>query len=145
MRRILVPVDFTPRSRAALRYAIGLAQATGAELQTLHVVPPPSDMLRRAQAYVGLPQSQVTAEVMAHADAELDALISSVPHTCRIDKQVLAGDAASTVVQVADDQAFDLVVLSAHPRGKLATLVLGSVTHAVMTCARCPVLSIHPQ
>jgi nucleotide-binding universal stress UspA family protein len=142
--RILVPVDFTPRSRAALRYALGLAETTGATVQVLHVVPPPSDVLRRAQAYIGLPESQVTAEVLSHADAELDVLLSSVPHSMPIEKRVISGDAAASVVQIADDEGFDLVVIGSRGRGRLAAAALGSVAHAVMTCARCPVLSLVP-
>jgi universal stress protein A len=144
MRRVLVPVDFTPRSRAALRFAIKLAEATGASVHALHVGPPPSAALRQAQAYVGLPQSQVPADVLAHADAELDMLLSSVPHSAPIEKKVVCGDPAASVVQVAGDEAFDLIVIGSRGRGRLASLALGSVAHAVATCTTCPVLSLVP-
>ncbi|HEX7408087.1 MAG TPA: universal stress protein, partial [Candidatus Binatia bacterium] len=38
INRILVPVDFSPDSQNALRYAADLAAACGAEIMMLHVV-----------------------------------------------------------------------------------------------------------
>jgi len=41
LNRILVPVDFSPGSDHAVRYAASLAPAKGGEVHMLHVLPPP--------------------------------------------------------------------------------------------------------
>ncbi len=138
MRRVLVPVDFSANSRAALRYALAIASGTDAEIHALHVVPPPSEVKRRAQAYLGLPISQVPAEVIAYAQGELDAMVSSLPQAGRVRPRVLPGDPASSVVQIADDEKFDLIIIGSRGRR------VGGVVRAVMSCAHCPVLTLRP-
>jgi nucleotide-binding universal stress UspA family protein len=141
MKSILVPVDLSPLSRAALRYAVGLARITRAEIEVLHVVPPPSRVVLRVEAYVGLPLTRTPPEVIAHAQARLQALISSVEHDgCAVHARVEAGDPAASAVQVATDQHHDLVVMGAQGcRGSAAAL--GTVARGVITCAPCPVLT----
>jgi nucleotide-binding universal stress UspA family protein len=129
MRRLLVPVDFSDRSRVALRFALELARATGGVVHALHVVPPPSDLKRRAEAVLGLPISRVPDEVIARAEAELRVLLAEVADAHAITPRVLPGDEAASVVQVADDERFDLIVL-------------GKLMRDVMTCAHCPVLTL---
>jgi nucleotide-binding universal stress UspA family protein len=129
MRRLLVPIDFSDRSRVALRYALDLARSTGAEVHALHVVPPPSDLKRRAEAVLGLPISRVPDEVIARAEAELRALLAEVAESRPITPRVLPGDESASVVQVADDERFDLIVV-------------GKLMRDVMTCAHCPVLTL---
>jgi nucleotide-binding universal stress UspA family protein len=143
LKRILLPVDFSERSRAALRYAIGLARLGGAGVDLLHVVPPPSELAVAVDAYVGRPLRRTPTALLDDAQRRLERLATSVEHDgVALTTQVLAGDAAATIVQVATDGAHDLIVIGAHGRSGLAGLILGSVTKRLLSCAPCPVVTL---
>jgi universal stress protein A len=142
VRKILVPVDFSPRSRAAVSYAVDLARVTHADVDVLHVVPPPSRTVLRAEAVIGVALSHASPEAYAHAEEQLEALISTVEHAgCGVRARVEEGDPAATTVQIATDDGHDLVVMGTHGRTGLAGVVLGSVAQSVINCAPCPVLT----
>jgi nucleotide-binding universal stress UspA family protein len=143
LKRILIPVDFSARSRAALRYAVELARQTGAEIVLLHVVPPPSGIQTRIDAYVGLPLPRVPAHVLDDARARLETLRTSIDHegVC-IGSQVEVGDPAASIVQVATDGTHDLIVVGTRGRAGLSDLLLGSVAKRLLSCAPCPVVTL---
>jgi nucleotide-binding universal stress UspA family protein len=146
-KRILIPVDFSPRSRTALRYAIGLARESGSEIELLHVVPAPSQLALRVDAYVGRPLPHAPARVIDEAHSRLETLISSVDHQgVRISGRVEQGDPAATIVQVATDGAHDLIIVGTHGRsGLLSELLTGSVAKKLLSCAPCPVVTLRAQ
>ena len=56
---------------------------------------------------------------------------------------VVAGDEASEIVQAAETQDTDLVVVGSGKEGWLDTVVLGSVSSSVLQGSPCPVLVVH--
>jgi nucleotide-binding universal stress UspA family protein len=143
LKRILVPVDFSIRSRAALSYSVGLARATGAEIDVLHVVPAPGRLSVAVDAYVGLPLPHAASTTLTEARDRMDTLISSVDHSgVTVHQKIEEGDPAAAIVQLASADAHDLIVLGTHGRIGLANLVLGSVAERLITCAPCPVVTL---
>lgn len=127
MKRLLVPVDFTPRSRRALAYACALAAESGADVDVLHVT-----------------HGRGSTDIL-DARADLEALVDSVAHygiTPRL--RVDDGDAASVIVRTARDGSYDLIVMATRGHRGLAELLLGSVAHEVITHAGCPVVTLPP-
>ena len=61
-----------------------------------------------------------------------------VPHEHRL----LAGDAAKTIVALADAEKVDAIVIGTHGRRGLTRLLMGSVAEAVVRQAHCPVLAV---
>jgi nucleotide-binding universal stress UspA family protein len=145
VKRILVPVDFSARARAALRYAIGLARISGAELELLHVVPPPSNLAVAVDAWAGWPMPHASVVVLDDARERMAALISCIDHAgVIVHQRIEEGDPAATIVQVATDEAHDLIVLGTQGRVGLAELILGSVAKKLITCSPCPVVTLRP-
>lgn len=145
MKRYLVPVDYSERSRAALRYAIELARPIGAQLDVLHVIPPVSRTRLRTDALFGRPLTRVPEEELEAARAKLRAFVAEVPHEgCELRTIVETGDPAATVVQLASEQPYALVVIATHGRRGLSEVLLGSVAHALLGTAPCPVLTLTP-
>jgi nucleotide-binding universal stress UspA family protein len=143
LKRILVPVDFSVRSRAALGYAIELARQTGAEIDVLHVVPPPSQLAVAVDAYLGLPLPHTSPTVLTEAQDRMDALVSCIDHgDVIVHRKIEAGDPAATIVQRATDDADDLIILGTHGRIGVADLIFGSVAKRLITCAPCPVVTM---
>jgi nucleotide-binding universal stress UspA family protein len=52
------------------------------------------------------------------------------------------GDPAERILAVADDEAAEFVVLGSGRKGSLATMLLGSVSHEVVSRAECPVVVV---
>jgi nucleotide-binding universal stress UspA family protein len=144
LKRILVPVDFSPQARAALRHAVDLARLGGATIDLLHVVPQESraSMLRDAAA--GRPIGKVPEQVYVAGEEQLRALLTTIPHDgVKVTPIVEPGaDAAATAVRLATELKPDLIVMGTHGRVGLAELILGSVAQRVITTAPCPVLTV---
>jgi nucleotide-binding universal stress UspA family protein len=140
IRKILLPVEFSERSRGAARYAEALASRFHAELVVLHVVPPPYLLYGGAgegTAYAALPE--VIADRTAAAKARLDAFVAQIPEGIRARPVLLEGDAAGAIVDFAHAERCDMVVMSTHGYGPFRRFLIGSVTAKVLHDVDCPV------
>lgn len=124
IRRLLVPVDFSPRSHAALGWATALAAEHGAEVDVLHVV-------RDGGLDLALARDDMDAFLSA---AELHHV---VPHV-----RVERGEPAAVIAEVARATPDDLIVMATRGHRGVVELVLGSVAHAVIDRARIPVVTL---
>jgi universal stress protein A len=143
LKRILVPVDFSGRSRAALGFAIGLAREQGAQIDLLHIVPGPSRLTVALDAYSGRPIPHSSDCVLTDARERMQSLVAAIDHQgVTIHPKIEEGDPAATIVRVATEESDDLIVLGTHGRIGLADLVLGSVAKRLLSCAPCPVVTL---
>ena len=143
IRRLLVPVDFSPRSMHALDYAFQLAAAAGAEVDVLHVVPGPGQLRSAVDGYLGRPMPHAKSDTLAQARLELEEFVERVAHRGIAPRLLVdSGDAAAVIVRTTAQNVVDLVVMATRGHRGAAELLLGSVAHKVITCARCPVLTL---
>lgn len=143
VRRLLVPVDLSQRSERALAYACSVAKATGAEVDVLYVVPGPGQLRSAVDGYLGRPLPHANDEAIARARVELQELVARVAPT-RVAPRVIvdSGDAAAVIVRTAAEASDDLIVMATRGHRGVGEVLFGSVTHKVVTCARCPVLTL---
>ena len=144
LRRLLVPVDLSARSAHALAYACELAASSGgAEVDVLHVIPGPGQLRSAVDGYLQRPMPHATADDLGRAHAEVKALVDQVAsHGVKPRILVDSGDAAAVIVRTAAESADDLIVMATRGHRGIGEVLLGSVTHKVLTCARCPVLTL---
>ncbi len=143
--KILVPVDFSESSKAALEHAAFLATELGSSIEVMHVVEPPDFVpLDTALAGVGTGAMPQTLGEIARQQAEKDVaeLIDGVDRTKlkAIDASVRTGYAHEIIVDEAEKH--DLVVMGTHGRTGLAHLVMGSVAERVVRRCKSPVLTV---
>ena len=137
-RNVLCPIDFSPSSLAALRYAEGLARA-GATLLVLHVVEQlPAWRLVPAMA-TGAPDDPLV--IVQQARQRVRSVLPAGLPADTVQEIVTEGDAGDEIVRVAADTHADVIVMGAHA-GHAGLLGFGSTTHDVLRAATCPVLSI---
>jgi nucleotide-binding universal stress UspA family protein len=137
-RRILVAVDGSDHAFDAVRVAARLAAALSGQLTLMTAYHAPSDTL-------GEPNySRALGEALGEAQRTLDkargvALNAGGPEP---EVEWLAGQPAETIVEAARAGGYDLVVVGTHGRGRLGTVLLGSVSTAVAAHAGRPVLIV---
>jgi universal stress protein A len=144
IRKILVPVDFSEPSQAALSYAAEFAKPFGASIDLLHVWEIPSFMPARALAIEGSADLALVDLVKQNAERELDQFVAAARargiavHEARSEP----GSPAHAIVERAREDGYDLIILGTHGRTGLSHVLIGSVAERVVRHARCPVLSI---
>jgi len=140
--RILVPVDFSTTSDAALEFAKTIAGPFKASLHLLHVFEDPMLVTGFAEAYAPLPP-ETRAALIDDASAQLaNRLSSDERERFTATTDVISGFSAMAIVEYAQDHDIDLIVMGTHGRTGMAHLVIGSVAERVVRLAKCPVLTV---
>lgn len=129
--RLLVPLDFSGKSRQAFRYAIPLAQKFSGRIHLVHVLPPPG---RAAPAAV--------ARLKQAALRRLGEMSALLPPRLRAGNAVLTGKPAPEILTLAARNHIDLIVLTTKGRDGLARVLVGGTAGQIMRQATCPVLSV---
>jgi nucleotide-binding universal stress UspA family protein len=141
--RILVPVDFSPPSDRAIRYATTLANKFGARVSLLHVVDDPFVTgAWQAEAFIAS-VPELLNELMMGARTHLGELKTELAtQGFIVDTAVITGPPARAIVEHASAGHFDLIVMGTHGRAGLSHALLGSVAERVVQKAPCPVLTV---
>lgn len=135
--RILVPRDFSSTSDRAVQYAIDWARRTGATLHVVHakvlhqgldneLVQGERETMERLRKRLRHLQGNAVAEGKVALE---EAVVRNVA-------------AAPAILDYADDQDIDLIVMGTHGRRGMRRMVLGSVSEEVVRYAACPVLTV---
>lgn len=143
---ILVPVDFSDGSRAALEYALGLAGTFEARIDVLHVWYTPAYISPALAVQVARGETE-TLELVAQREAEqqMRAFIESVPNPdgVPVSARIAYGHEPNTIIEAA--KGYDMIVMGTHGRAGLSHLIIGSVTEKVIRQAPCPVVCVRAQ
>lgn len=141
VRRILLPVEFTPACQKARDHAVALASLHGAELHILHV-----QLLHAGQSTLaGIPDVAGLEREVADANAaQLATFIKGVEGNIvtAIERDISAGP---SILRYAEKHGIDLIVLGTHARKNISRLFMGSVAAEVVRHATVPVLVIGPK
>jgi nucleotide-binding universal stress UspA family protein len=140
-KTILCPIEFSDASLRALEYALTLAQETGARLILLHVIEQLVDAPQPG-ALSAVSLEQYRQHLEEHARARLS---SAVPEQARVwctpEERVRTGKAYRVILEMADEEKAEVIVMGVHGKGALKRL-FGSTTHHVIREAHCPVLTL---
>jgi CPA2 family monovalent cation:H+ antiporter-2 len=140
-QRLLVPVDFSPQSREALKVAVALAADPEDRITLLHVIEPDPFLQRGNEVMMLLRRSE--AELVAEAEARLrrwaeleggpDIVFDLLVRSGRVDREIL---------RVAERQRSDVIVLAAGERTWLERFCFGSIGRQLARLASCTVLTV---
>jgi nucleotide-binding universal stress UspA family protein len=142
--RILLAIDDSPCSQAAVKSVIAQFRPENTEVKVLHVDEWPKE----------LPPELAFATVSADVEAVLamheelrqrcDVLVADAKRRLedadfRVDTEVRTGDARREILHSASEWHPDLIVLGSHGRHGLERFLLGSVSENVVRHANCSV------
>jgi nucleotide-binding universal stress UspA family protein len=138
-RKILVALDTSAGSDAALREAEALATAEGAALRLLHVAPPPKAQVEegRVVAYADQEAARVREDTLRYLAARGVVLAPE-----RIELAVRFGDPAEEILAEARECGADVIAMATRRRTGLQRLGKTSVARQVLRAAPVPVLLV---
>jgi nucleotide-binding universal stress UspA family protein len=120
-----------------IRYACGLAKDTGSKLTLIHVATLPT-MIE--------PSLVTNFEVFEKAGRRILEDAQKIARGLGVEADVVLetsfGNVAQKIIQVAEDEKFDLITISSRGHSLLSSVLLGSVCDAVTRNASCPVLVV---
>ena len=128
MKKILIPTDFSHTNEAALELAASLARDMQAKLLIVHVEEAP--LAYGGEMYYGMPEPMT--QDLGKMLAEVRPNDLTVPY----EHHLLLGDPAVEIVQFADKEAVDMIVMGTHGRTGVARMLMGSVTESVVRHAQ---------
>jgi nucleotide-binding universal stress UspA family protein len=141
LKHLMVPLDGSPLSEAALPVAVSVATSLGARVSLVRSV------RWAVQAYpYSLPDAyvpQIDEELEAGAKAYLRRMEEELKGKVEVDAFVVRGGIADGLMDVVDKQAVDLVVMTTHARAGIARAALGSTADRMLQ-GKAPVMLVPP-
>jgi nucleotide-binding universal stress UspA family protein len=137
IKRILAPVDGSSRSQQVVERAAEMAETFHAKVILLHVRQRVPDILGEPFYQKVLNQYVEKAELTV---APLKQLLEAdgVDHEILI----LEGDPAEAILEAAEDEKCDLIVMGTRGLSDFIGMALGSVSHKVLRASSCMVLIV---
>ncbi len=138
---IVLARDFSPVSDQAMRYAVGLAQQTGATLHLVHADVLHEDPFEADAPAAGTERdAQIRERLLVDADdAPLADRFADVTFETDVRRDVAA---APAILGYASDLDADLIVMGTHGRRGVRRLLIGSVAEEVVRRADRPVMTV---
>src|SRR5262249_53448396 len=130
------PTDFSQPCEEAFRVVCALAKDQSARVIVVHVaVAPPV-------APIHMPAPPLPREdPRAKLDEMLGRFRALAPES-QVDHRLEQGDAATRIVDAAQETQCDLIVMGTHGRTGLGRVLVGSVAEQVLRTAPCPVVTV---
>jgi len=118
-----------------IRYACNLAKDTGSKVTLIHVTTMPTMIA---------PDFAINVEVFEEAGRRILEDAKKIARDMGMEAETILetsfGNVAHKIIQVAEDEKFDLITISSRGHSLLSSVLLGSVCDAVTRNALCPVL-----
>ena len=135
--RILVAVDGSESAKKAFEKSIYLAQKCSSELDVIHVV--------LDSTYSG--DSATTFEMIEELKENGTKLLEqcktqAIKNNVKVETLLELGDYAQVIIDIANKNNYDLIIMGSRGLGPFKELLLGSVSFKVMHHAKCPVMIV---
>jgi len=136
-KRILVPVDGSIQSKRALRYALETHE--DAEITALHVIDPAESMVSPDETGPYMVEGWYEMAEERGEDVFEDIREIAREYGREVETATDVGLPARTIVEYADEEGFDHIVMGSHGRSGVSRVLLGSVAEAVVRRSPVPV------
>jgi nucleotide-binding universal stress UspA family protein len=137
LKRILIPVDFSECSQAALNYGLKIARDFRAGLTLLHVVNP--HYYHFGHEYAALDAPRLMAAARDSSRKQMWEMAKKTNLRCSV--EVRQGPPAKEICEYANEDV-DLIIISTHGRSGLSHALIGSTAERVVRHADGPVLVV---
>lgn len=132
-KKVLVPVDFSDKSFAAVDSALDLVKSAS-DITVVYILPDLSPMEPGEIWHTVDPESRMQHAVKALRERLADEKYKGIQF------DVAIGDPGHEITKIAEREETELIVLPSHGRTGLKRMLIGSVAERVVRLAHCPVL-----
>jgi nucleotide-binding universal stress UspA family protein len=137
IRKILCPVDYSDLSKKALQVSAELAQAFSSDVEVMHVLP--ESVIKKIKTFG--PSDADLKEAYEQEKKMFEDFLSTSPFTKKVFFE--QGEPHARIVERAQENNTDLIVIGARGLGLIQGMLIGSVTDAVLKSSSCPVFVMH--
>ena len=143
IKKIVYATDFSPCSENAFPIAVRLAASHDAELHMVHAIVLHADDPHDPAHHFPEPD-ELYERMRSSAEARMATTAENggMPDLKIVRAQVRGISPAPVILEYAEEQGVDLIVMGTHGRRGLRHLLLGSVAEEVVRMADCPVLTV---
>jgi nucleotide-binding universal stress UspA family protein len=143
VQKILFPIDFTSHFETLLPWVSTFAKKFDATVYVLFVT---QDLANFSTFYVphGNIQSFQQEAVGAAKKRMATAVQEFFKDFPKLETRVELGSAAAKILELAEKEQIDLIIMGVHGRKGLDRAIFGSVADKVVQGASCPVITIRP-
>lgn len=136
---ILLPTDGSEAVETAIEHAFDLAITYDARVHALYVV----DDTRAGAGLMGVDADDTVAQLRTVGEEAVDTVAArGDEHDLTIETAVWEGVPYESIIDYADENDVDLLVMSSHGRSGVSRFVFGSVTERVIRLSDRPVLVV---
>lgn len=141
-RRVIVPVDLSPHSAAALRMAAWVAPQSC--ITIIHAFDVPFEGKLWLAGVEDAEIQRYRALARERAQDKIEALMRGLgDSSLRLHQMVEHGDAARVILEQEEEMNPDLIVIGKRGQSIMGEFLLGSVARHVLSYARCDVLVVN--
>jgi nucleotide-binding universal stress UspA family protein len=136
--KILLPIDFSQSSQAALEIAADLALHFSAKLYLVNIIP----FFPTTTFPDFVPEETFLREARSHAErhlAKCHAVLTG-RGIIAITSVEVGNDVAGNIMEVVDREHIDMLVISTHGISGWHPLIFGSIAEKVIKLVECPLL-----
>jgi nucleotide-binding universal stress UspA family protein len=143
LKQILIATDGSENAEKAANFGIKIAELSGAKVYAVYVID--------ITPYYSIPLDQIwSKEVYEQLEKMGHEITFSVEKNAKAagleaESLVLKGDPAERILNFAEEQNVDMIVVGSHGIGGFERLVIGSVSEKVVRHAKIPVLVVREQ
>ena len=140
IEKVVVPIDFSDESRAALDTAMEIVDQKAEKIHVIHV------LAELSPAEPGVIWGEISNENrVQHVREALGELFPGEKYK-GVQVEVTFGNAGFRISEYAESIGADLIVISSHGRTGIERMLIGSVAERVVQHSHCPVLVLrHPR
>lgn len=141
-KKILVPIDGSKNSFAALAHAVTIARSFDAEISILCV----SALSQQVPSYEQVKGSKILAnsstDPVSFAKAIIAEALRHIPEGIRVQTYNETGEPRIVITEFAQHNKADMIVIGNRGLGIIESLLIGSVSSYVVKHSKCPVLVV---
>jgi len=140
IRRILAVSWMTQYCRRTVHYAVSLAEKYDAELSVIHVV---DTLWLQGWNLPMMSMAEESRKDMERIKAELDNIIGGeTKGDVKIKKIIKEGDAVEEILKFIEEEKIDLVILRAHEKSRIESLLVGGSNDAIIRKMPCSIFLV---
>ena len=142
IERIIVALDLSEHSKTVADYAVSLAKMSGASIVAVYAAP-------TLTQYTGfhVPPNTIdnfVGEIVTGAEKAMSTFVAEHFGDMPVKAEVVVGYAAEEILNLADKEQADMIIMGTHGRKGIDRILFGSVAEKVVKNSPYPVLTIRP-